>query len=1531
MATQPPVILLVYANDRVDPAKHLRNLSSEINRIRDVLRPAEQRGICQVEIEANASADRIFSIFQTADYRDRITIFHYAGHADGDQLLLESPTGERGIAHAEGLASFLGTRTREGLQLALVFLNGCSTAAQVQGLLDADCQAVIATSAAVDDEVAMDFAVQFYQGLAGNAGLESAFAGAGAAIKTRCGKDPRALYWGDAAALAGRDPWELSIRCGSDEVRYWNLPKAADDPLSGLPALPRLDLPDSPFRHLEWFARKHAEVFFGRDYQIRALYDRITAANAPPILLYYGESGVGKSSVLAAGLLPRLESSHRVDYLRRDQRLGLLGTLMQPLAPETPTPAAAWHQAEAAARAPLLLVLDQIEEVFTRPTTDQVGELGSFLDGLESIFGQVETRPRGRLILSFRKEWLPELEQRLAERQLPRGRLFLEGLDRRGIIAAVNGCTRSERLRIAFGLRVDAELAEEIADDLLADLESPIAPTLQILLTKLWSEAKRLNDAQPTFTRKLYLGLKREGILLRDFLDQQLAVLQQWRPPVIESGLALDLLAAHTTFRGTATECIAHDLLTTYAHVQASVIELAQHCKDGYLLADIPTTQLAPVKGSRLAHDALAPLVRERFEKSERPGQRARRILESRVVEWQEGKSGAALDAVDLAVVEVGVSGMRSTTAAESRLITQSRRARERQRVVRARWRAVGAAGVLTVVLTALFGAWQWQQAKRQARIAIAQLQVLQASTVRNSDPQLALLLAAEAVRRPLDTDHVRLGAPETLLRDLLASTGGFPLRGHQGVVKALAFDPRGRWLATAGSDETVRLWDLQQPETKSRVLRGCAGDLDSLAFDPQGRRLAATSNSKDTDFAIPCIWDLDRPGANPILLEGEVGDGRTLPFDPQGRWFATISDRDPTTVSVSDLDHPEAKPIVLAGHADGVRTLAFAPQGRWFVTSGNGQTPTRLWDLNRPEARPIVLRADGDGFSALAFDPRGRWLVGANDNILNLWDMDNPEAKPTQLREGDLTVASLAFDPGGRWLVTGSHEASGYVGATTAHLWDLERKKTKPYVLTWPEGNQRAAEGGTKFLTFDPKGRWLALASEAHTAARLWDLEHLEVDKPVVLDGKECGVAELAFDPQGHWLATSCGNTARLWDLDEPGTEPRVLRGQESYIEYLGFDPQGRWLATASQLEGDSPRLWKIEHPQGEPRVLYENDYGVRQLGFDAHGRLAIAIHRALYVQNLDDPQAKPVLLGGAPDEINAPAFDPRGRWLAAGSRAQVHLLSLNDLSAAPVLLTAAPGTIRVIAFDPRGRRLAAGSEGDTSARVWDLDDLKAAPVLLAGHPGGVTLLAFDPEGRWLTTGSAGDSQLRLWDLDHPEAQPVLLGEYPDVIALAFTPRGRWLATNSDGTVLVRDLNHPKTEPMALRGEPGRTWAVFDPQGRWLATTTSMVSLVRLWDLDRRGVEAVELGGHELGASLAFDPRGRWLATATSSGTKPPSVRLWQLDIGPLLDLACRTAGRNLTAQEWSRYMGDIAYQITCPNFGVGRTVAAEPDFAAP
>src|SRR5262249_7259747 len=153
----------------------------------------------------------------------------------------------------------------------------------------------------------------------------------------------------------------------------------------------------------------------------------------------------------------------------------------------------------------------------------------------------------------------PEIQKQLDASRVDYAKVFLQGLDRDGIIEVVKGLDSSARLR-KYRVTVDAALPGIVADDLLRDRDSPIAPTLQILMSRMWQRANDEALSAPAFTAALYRSLEHDGFLLGDFLDQQVAAIAEAATApgakiaadAVSSGLALDVLAYHTTPRSTA-------------------------------------------------------------------------------------------------------------------------------------------------------------------------------------------------------------------------------------------------------------------------------------------------------------------------------------------------------------------------------------------------------------------------------------------------------------------------------------------------------------------------------------------------------------------------------------------------------------------------------------------------------------------------------------------------------------------------------------------------------------------------------------------------------------------------------------------------------------------------------------------------------------------------------------------------------------------------------------------------------------------
>jgi len=307
-----PVILLAFANDKQNSgAGYLRGLTLERNGIRDALMKAEENGLCQVIVEPDVTVDRIFDIFQNSSYRDRIAIFHYGGHAESYSLLLESASGGKATAHSEGLVAFLAKQK----SLKLVFLNGCSSQKQSEDLVKAGLPAVIGTSESINDTVATTLSNRFYKGMTAGMSIDRAWTDAIDQIKTENGADnTKALFTESILGAPMEDafPWKLYLGEGGEISKAWNLPEAASQPLFGL-ELPNSfyrKLPQIPFVGLRSFAGEEAAIFNGRGHEIRKLYAQLGLEQ--PIILLSGNKGVGKSSLLKAGLLPRLENTFQI-------------------------------------------------------------------------------------------------------------------------------------------------------------------------------------------------------------------------------------------------------------------------------------------------------------------------------------------------------------------------------------------------------------------------------------------------------------------------------------------------------------------------------------------------------------------------------------------------------------------------------------------------------------------------------------------------------------------------------------------------------------------------------------------------------------------------------------------------------------------------------------------------------------------------------------------------------------------------------------------------------------------------------------------------------------------------------------------------------------------------------------------------------------------------------------------------------------------------------------------------------------------
>jgi WD40 repeat protein len=148
----------------------------------------------------------------------------------------------------------------------------------------------------------------------------------------------------------------------------------------------------------------------------------------------------------------------------------------------------------------------------------------------------------------------------------------------------------------------------------------------------------------------------------------------------------------------------------------------------------------------------------------------------------------------------------------------------------------------------------------------------------------------------------------------------------------------------------------------------------------------------------------------------------------------------------------------------------------------------------------------------------------------------------------------------------------------------------------------------------------------------------------------------------------------------------------------------------------------------------------------------------------------------------------------------------------------------------------------------------------------------------------------------------------------VAFSPDGKILASGSeDKLIMFWDVDTGQSLGAPLKGHQGEIWKLaFSPDGKTLASVSKKDHTIILWDVDTHQPFGPALKGQQGPVyALAFSPDGKILV----SGGGGEKIVMWDIDVQSWLERARYIANRNLSKDEWLRYMGDRPYHRTCPD----------------
>ena len=1027
------------------------------------------------------------------------------------------------------------------------------------------------------------------------------------------------------------------------------------------------------------FEPEERDRFFGREREARDLFARVVSER---LILFYAQSGAGKSSLVNTCLIPDLKARKFVVFpvgrvggeslpgteVNNIFAFNLINRLTKSAVKQggseklsiteliskltNHVPSAPQTEEEDQAAAPHVLVIDQFEELFSTHAEAWTKREDFF----QQLAQAMEDHSYLRVVLVMREDYIASLDPyaHLLPGRLGR-RYYMQRLEREAAIKAVRGPV--EELR-PFAPGVAEKLVDDLSSIKVQKLDGSqgfepgqyVEPVqLQVVCHSLW------NNLSPGGTSITDNDLSTVGDVddaLGKYYAERVAEVAQKKnvkQRLIREWIEIKLIAP-----GGIRSMVMRDTNRKSGEIHDDVIQALQ--------SDLVR---AENRGGaiwyELTHDRLVGPILENnkiwFNENLSPLQRQAAL-------WKDQGQNDTWLLSDQALVEVEqwvkehhdeLTDFETEFLKECRTKQKEKDQQQKlmaeQKLTRQR-RIIANVSIIATIVTLAFAMYGFSQAGRAKNAqATAEGNLANAKTAQ-ANAIINLSLANANAATALANEQEAEKQTQILFSNSLSDQSNALRQENFQVSMLLGIEAYRRYatVQTLGA-----LLNIAQANPRlSQILNEHSAPVSSIAFSPDGKTLA--SGSHDNTIVL---WDVET--RKPVgQLTGSSVAITSIAFSPDGKTLASVGyDK---TIILWDVASrlPIGQPLL--GHSNVVSSVAFSPDGK-ILASGSYDNNIVLWDM---ETRRSIgqLTGHSNAISSIAFSPDGKTLVSSSyDNTVVWWDIQSlrPLVRLTGLTGA---VTSTAFSPNGKLLASGSCSKLNEDKCTEGEilLWDAENHQ--------PTG--QALIGHTDFVTsvaFSPDGKTLASGSNDNTILS-WDVA---TGKPIgePLTGHSDIVTSVAFSPDGQILASgSYDRTIILWNVTRQPIGQSLIKHTDA-ISSVAFGPDSKFLASGSCSTRNADKCTKGQ-----------------TLLWDAE------THR---------PIGQP--LTGHTDFVVSVAFGPDGKTLASGSYDN-NIILWDIESRRPIgqPLSGHTDIVTSVAFSPDGKTLASGSY-DKSIILWDVD----------------------------------------------------------------------------------------------------------------------------------------------------------------------------------------------------------------------------------
>jgi len=911
----------------------------------------------------------------------------------------------------------------------------------------------------------------------------------------------------------------------------------------------------SPFKFLDSYTKEDKDIFFGRETEVEDVYTKIFQSK---ILLVYGASGTGKSSLISCGLANKFQDT---DWLPVNVRRGMnINTsLRQQLEKSMLTPLSAKGEVSLSRILksvyldhfkPIYLVFDQFEELFI------FGDREEWNEFISSVRQVLDSDIQVRFVFCIRGEYLEYLTE--FENVLPEifsNRIRIEKMTRINAVNCITGpCHAAE-------IEVEPGFPENLLTKLSPSKTEIELTYLQVFLDRIFKKAgEKQKDGKIVFSNELLEELGNVGDVLSQFLDEQIELIS-------DSENALTLLKAFVSTDATKKQITseqAADFTKTIGKDlgQKQVDLLTQELVNRRILKDKDEADRY-----ELRHDSIAAKIFEKITSYERDLIEVNQFITYALSEHD--KRNFLLNESDLAYIAPYETKLNLSEKVHEFIEKSKTAVRKKNRSRKTFYAVMGVISILlfTSVLGLVYSQRQKAEANKNATLAreqseealkqkeLAEQQKIIAEEKRleaDKQAQIAQEQSAIALTQRQEAERQR-----QLANELQVKAQAGEKRALNEKAKADAASLEANRQATIAEKNSIEAFKAKEEATRFRML--------AIAQAMGVKAVQLQDNDQKVLVAQQAfIFNKQYKGYN---YQADIYSGLYSAYEAiNGDQFNTISSHKGAVkglVAISpnnfitvgadgkilkiDMNTTPATVSVVESHPYVFQSIALSPDGK-FMAFGTEEGKLLIYDATGLK-KVKEISAHQSALWTMVFDDKGNLYTGGNDKIILKWNLISFTS--TEVSNTGAIVNSLSINNAKQTLAAGlaNGEVSLFKVAEegVSHIGKIPA--TKPVTQ----------------VEFNNAGNLLAVGKEDGSIL-LWDAEASEISQS--LTGHKAMVSDLRFNADDSFLlSASYDGTSMLWNLKSVNSRQVVLSDHGGWVLQACFDPDGKELITADAI----------------------------------------------------------------------------------------------------------------------------------------------------------------------------------------------------------------------------------------------------------------------------------------------------------------------------------------------------------------------------